>query len=205
MAKKRGEKFYAENGKVYDSAEEWHFELWLEELKQFGIVESYTAQPETFQLALKIEMPYEKPRSVGYKNLEQGHKYTPDFLVVWNELKFRSLGGCVLSDRIFSTNTIVDSFVAVKDSRSKTNRILTYFEVKSPYDMHNMTRIARLNKLWLYQMYGLYVPIVKVGRAKNTLFDLTFTPNRYLQNDKTRTLRKLDFKPKKVEMFLSGK
>jgi hypothetical protein len=70
------------------------------------------------------------------------------------------------------------------------DEMISIVETKGTFDMGNMTRLANNNIKFVYEKYQVYINMIKVP----TIFDKTFTPDRYLMTDKTFQSRKIKYK-----------
>lgn len=192
MVKK--EKWFA----PHDSAEEQFFEWWLIELQKNGYVESYSAQPESFVLCEKKTFIEEKHLKTKTKEIEKPlsakHVYTTDFRIIWVErddnVFYRDLG-----DRI--PKTIPNALWAKREG----SELVSYVEVKPTFDQNNMTRLAKINCLWLYDKMGIFTNILKIGNKPKSYFDLTFTPMRFLSQNINNGQRKIHHKTKTLKEY----
>lgn len=180
----------------YKSREEWYFSLWLDDLKELGIVKRYLYESNTFTLSeakrykqLKILITKTK---IIEKSLMDSHVYTPDFLVEWNK-DYDGIFYRTIDDEYYANSPPVMCTKGKKDDGH-----YTFFEVKPVFDQNNMTRLFRITQKWLYDKYGLYVELTIVP----TLFKKTFTPKRYLFTDKATTTRTINFDIRIAEDYL---
>jgi len=176
----------------FDSPEEWHFSLWLDQLKEAGYILEYQAHPEPFPLFEGLNHNYiddkEKNKT---ESILQSHSYGADFLIVWDgPMLFHKTLNSVkrLGTGNKSLNTLISQCEGIHDEDLLTH--VSYVEIKPSFDKHNMTRIARAHQQWVYAKYGTFVNIVTPTKH----FEKTFTPDRYFYTDmkgstNTRTLK----------------
>jgi len=207
-----------ENHDNYESKEELWISYYLKELRAAGYVSGWEYQPKTYTLSEPIRYTWKEklPTKIKSKHqtILQGHEYTPDFMIVWNE--------CA---RHIFFNTIDDN-VNLKNSPfiAHSGNNLTIIDVKPSFDMQNMTRLFIINQKWMMDKYGLYVQKIvpvkeskhyhKIGnKEKNVyshstftgIFPVTFTPERYFLTDMTMKERKIQFKAILLDEYLKNK
>jgi hypothetical protein len=177
---------------TYRSDEELYFSWWLNELQHAGIIKEYMYEVSTFTLSetkwYPILRQLKTKTKVDQLSLMDEHKYTPDFLIEWNE-EYLNKFWRIINDEECARKC---SFFASRGK--KNNKPYTFFEVKGSFDRNNMTRLFRITQKWMYDKYDLYVDLVKVP----DLFQRTFTPNRFRWTAKTMKPRTL---PKGYKLF----
>ena len=182
--------------KPYDSPEELYVSWYLDELEEAGYVERYLHQPKSLELSDKKTFPWEKVLKTKRKQMSstllQGHIYTPDFSVTWEEsaeeLFFKSI--------FFARNNVKGIMFA--NWPNDAFNFYSYIEVKPIFDRNNMTRLFTINQKWVYDKYGIYVQKI----IPQKLFKDTFTPQRYLSTDSGKQKRKLNFAPRTLAEYI---
>lgn len=182
----------------FDSKEEWYFTWWLNELKKHNVVLDYTCQPKAFDLSSPIILDNYKQlktkKKEHKKKLLEGHIYTCDFRIVWNQKSLNFLHKDVNGGIEFGLDKSIYLY-----SQMENNERVSYIETKGEFDFANMTRLATINIKWVYEKYGIYVNLVKIGKKRNSFFDKTFTPERFLLTDKLKGKRILKYEPKNLQ------
>jgi hypothetical protein len=191
-----------------DSKEENYFQWWAEELVACQVLLGYE-RAEPFDLSDSIIQPFAEDNG-RRKNqtIFQKHIYTPDFVLEWNEPLadglFMQEGGVRYSGRMPKGRLIAHRF----PNEDGTWTVKSWVEVKPA--MYNPrggfgTKMgeARINIMWAYQRYGIFTNIVKVGPNPASLFDHTFTPNRFLKTDVKQTPRTIKFRTRSVSEFMN--
>lgn len=209
----------SESAQKYDSNEELWIAYYLDELKANSLIVDWKYQYKTYSLCDGLKYEWCQKLKTKTKNktssLIQGHEYTPDFFIEWNE-----------SARNHFFNTLDDK-VNLKDSPfiAHSFNLLSIIDVKPSFDMQNMTRIFTINQKWMIEKYGLYVQKIipvkehkhyhKIGNGKREkkvyshstwtgLFPKTFTPERFFFTDVSMKERKIRFPVKTLQEYLNG-
>lgn len=168
-----------------DSNEELFFWWWCEELQDKGYILKHVREPKSFVLSDTVKYLHIKKNKPTESTLLREHHYTPDSGIIWTN---KAIG-------IFTevTETLVSKLL-ISDS---TNTC--YVEVKPSYDQNNMTRLFTINQKWIYQKYDIYINKV----IPEKLFEQTFTPTRFLFTNKSKQKRKIKFKVRTLQEYLS--
>ena len=183
---------FSDRRKYTDSDEEVYFSWWLDELQAAGLIERYTYNEDVFLLSDKVDNTYQEQLKTKVKdkseNLIKKHIYTPDFAIYWND----KAKGIFFGEGKQSNYP----FILVKDS-------ISYVETKGDFDFNNMTRLFTVNQKWLYDKEKTYINLLKISSKKNSFFDKTFTPKMYTIANKSKQKRKLHYKPKILNSYLT--
>lgn len=182
-----------------DSKEEVYFSWWLEELQAAGFIRAWGYQSYSFNLSDRVQYQVEKQLKtkvrVDDRLLLHPHSYTPDFFINWD----RSAKG------LFYNN--LGEMVDLKSCAIIAQNEVSYIDVKPSgwgYGDSFMKMFAVRQK-WVYAKHQVYVqPVVVVG-LKTSLFESTFTPQRYLKTDKSGRPRKLKHSPRSLTGFVEMK
>lgn len=145
------------------SDEERRFASWLDELQEYGFVESYLYEPYTFELYDGFNVPYKKKKNPIHNKV----RYTPDFEVTFTQKAFDM--GLVYTDGqepgLFYTKP------------NGCNKVL--IEIKGGF--RDRTERDTVTKIcWTAQLYNEYVQIVRLEQ----LFEKTFYPHIALITEK---------------------
>lgn len=180
----------------YRSEEEKYFSWWLDELVSIGIVNRYMYESNTFTLSKAKSYPLltimKTKTKLVEKSLLEGHEYTPDWCIEWNE-QYLNRFFRLINDE---TCTVKCPFYAIRST--KDNKPYSFFETKGSFDRGNMTRLFRITQKWLYDKYGLYVDLLKIP----DLFKKTWTPDKYLKTNKTGQPRTINFPVRSLNEYL---
>ena len=202
---------------TYESKEELWVSYYLDELLKSGFITDWKYQPKTYILSAPLSYSWIKKLPTKDKiqasNILQGHEYTPDFIIIWNE-NARCLFFNSTEDKI---NLKGAHFIA----HSGNN--LSIIDVKPQFDMQNMTRLFAINQKWMMDKYGLYVQKIiptkevkhyhKIGnRGKSVyshsswsgIFPKTFTPERYFFTDVSMKSRKINYEAIRLNEYLKS-
>jgi len=169
----------------FDSKEELYFSWWLDQLKASKYVNRWERNEASYNLFGGLVHSYIKPmKKVANKILTQTilHPsiYTPDFIIYWEPKAI----GIFVSKQSKTEGKIMTLFLCTDDE------MISVVETKADFDRNNMSRLAVNNIKFVYEKYKVYIDMVKLP----SLFDKTFTPDRYLMTDKTFIPRKLNYK-----------
>ena len=193
------------NAGTYESKEELWISYYLDELLKVGFILDWKYQPRTYTLSKPLSYAWIKKLPTKNKfqssNILQGHEYTPDFMIIWNE-SARNLFFNSIEDKI---NLKGVNFIA----HSGNN--LSVIDVKPQFDMQNMTRLFIINQKWMMDKYGLYIQkIIPIKETKHKqksstwsgIFPKTFTPERYFFTDISMKSRKINYKAIRLNDYL---
>ena len=161
----------------YKSDEEFAFAMWLEQLKAYGYVLSYTYEPSAIQLSEKVERMVKVKNKVLTQFVMHPHEYTYDFEVKWN---VNALGVFVT---VFGSDTKCATCLYCD------NNLVSKIEIKPTFDYKNMTREVTINIKWVFEKYGYIINLVKIP----DFFSKSFTPDEYYIT-KTGKAKKLKHK-----------
>jgi hypothetical protein len=187
----------------FDSDEEMYFYWWLEELRQAGYIKEIIRDVEPFDLSSRLSITYTVKTQLKTKIKEKEkditilhpHIYTADFKVIWADKALHKL-----HEPIFvvgsNINILFYSNVVFPDPNGI---VFSFFEVKPTYDQNNMTRLFTVNQKWVWDKFAVFINKV----IPEKLFSDTFTPMRYLTTNKSGKLRKIKFKVRTLEEYLS--
>ncbi|MEM6734459.1 MAG: hypothetical protein AAF620_00175 [Bacteroidota bacterium] len=192
----------------FDSEEEQYFAWWLDELQGRGFIKFYNRDIESFALSGPVTYEWIQKRQLKTKVKEvckstkilEGHRYTPDFEIFWDK---RAEGVFYTNLNFLDNPKKMPYFIAQDDS--------SLVEIKSAFDMHNMTRLATINIKWVFEKFECYVQkavvrphVSKAGKLipTSSLFVDTFTPKRYLMTDSGKQTRKIRFPVVMLDDFL---
>lgn len=166
MAKKTSNKitpYY--KGLGFDSEQEYWISLWLNELKDRGLIYSIDYQPEAFILNNEISLPTVNAKGKPTKKVVlKKHVYTADF-------------------KIECDSKLISSLLALSNTVFKSEGNSVYIEVKADtidcklIDTTNMTRLfTSRTQPWVYDKFGIYVNLL----TPFSLFRDTFVPKKVL-------------------------
>lgn len=180
------------------SDEEMYFLWWLVDLYKAGYIHTVLHEPAPFELGDGMEHKWEEEMKTKTKyhteNVLQPNEYTTDFVVYWTPKAYG----------IFVVN--LDDKRKIMSGKKRTIDIgyerdryhMAYCEIKGDFDNNNMTRLATINIKWVWHRYKVYVNLHKVP----TLFKKTFTPERYIYNNKNGKKRTIKFNVRSLEQFV---
>lgn len=170
---------------TFDSKEELYFSWWLDQLKAKGYVNRWERNEASWSLTKGLKHTYIKPmKRVENKVMEQTilapSEYTPDFTIYWEPKAI----GIFVSELFNTVGKIETPFIC------QLPELISIVETKADFDRNNMSRLAMNNIKFVYENYQVYINMTKLP----SLFNKTFTPDRYLMTDRTFKPRKLKYK-----------
>lgn len=194
----------------FDSKEEWYFHLWIEELKTHGLILEAVYHPKPFLLFDPVSVLYQKQQVRKVKECSviilAEHSYQADWLIYWND-RLKNILFTDLSLPVRSPKEI--PFTARWSSRGS---FFSVIDVKGNFNQNDAWRRFSIDQKWVYQKYNIHVNkiipmprITKKGKASpaSALFMKTFLPQRILYTDKSLKERKINFKFRMIEDYLS--
>jgi len=192
----------------FDSEEEWLFSFYLDELFDAGYIKSWEHHPEAYVLAGPQKYTYLKALKTKTKevriSLLREHIYSPDFTIEWNKtalgIFFDTFKSQIdLREIPFIANLKVNFDIAQTE-------LFSIVEIKPSFSMFNMQRELAINIKWMYSKHGIYVQkVIPIDKKKTGLFQTTFCPQRFMYTEKTKKLKKLNFKAKTLQEYVNWK
>jgi hypothetical protein len=170
---------------TFDSKEELYFSWFLDQLKASRYINNWERNETSYNLFGGLVHSYVKPMKrvedkILTQTILQPSSYTPDFIIYWEP---KAIG--IFVSKMHSTKgKITTPFLCTEDE------LISVVETKADFDRNNMTRLANNNIKFVYEKYRVYIDMVKLP----SLFNKTFTPDRFLMTDKTFQPRKLKYK-----------
>lgn len=199
---------------IHDSKSETHFQWWLEELQLAGYVNGFSFHPFTFTLAEPVKCGYIKHLKTKDQIIEMelltGATYTPDFSIAWNPRAsgifykpFPIMDESQRKAPIFANRIIPKDIAPTANTNTELILFSSLVDVKGKVSIRvakSYTTLATFpfNQKWVYQTHKLFVAKVEVP----TIFEKTFTPQRYLLCDIQDKPRTLSFTPRTLQQFL---
>lgn len=181
----------------YDSDEERWFTWWLEELKLNGYIDSWKYHPKPFPLSEKIVIHWEKQLKTKtkamIKTMLQEHNYQADFLVRWTDKAKGIFFASSLKENVLAYPFVVDYI-------ENGDYYRTIIDVKGIFNQNDAWRRFSIDQKWVWQRYSIYVQ----KAIPKKLFQETFTPIRFLQTDKSKKARKLNYVPVSLFDYLNN-
>ena len=175
--------------KTYDSSEEQYFAWYLDELVDAGYVKEYELHPKSFTLSDKCTIQKTQQLKTKTKVIEktflQGHIYTPDYMVRWENNAQRVLFSTIKGGAPFWLS----------------GYNFSYIEIKPTFSRYNMARAFSINQKWMYNKHGIYVQLIRPSK----LFKDTFTPVKYLTTDKSNKPRRIAWNVLSLEEYINQK
>lgn len=155
------------------------FFLWYcLELKDAGFIDAINLAPHSLVLSDPVYLQYLNKgvrKSVEkQKTLLQGHSYTPDFEIVWDQKCPQFIAG---TPEVFAKNA----------ATFYQNNNYSCVEVKPVFDHQAMQRQFSINQKWVYSKHGIFVQKI----IPQVLFEKTFTPKKVI-NDPDMIYKKGD-------------
>lgn len=178
-----------------DSTHELAFIWWLLELFNADYIKSFK-RSNTIELMPKILYLDEHSKE---KILLRSLSYTPDFDIIWNEkaknifFNFIDKDKNILNCKIYSIEKR-----SVSDNEFKYRSVI---DIKNPFDKIGVKTLFKIKqKIALYSK-NIYINEVEI----QDLFFNTFTPNRYLLDDKGNRKRPIRFQTRTLNDFINDR
>lgn len=181
---------------VFRSKEELYFSWYLQQLIENGYVLEFCYEPRTFLL---VDPIYKK----GKKSPVQAHpgtNYTPDFLIRWTQKAI----GIFIALELGKPDLSGEYPFVCKDLES-------WIDVKGIFKgAHNVSAATfPVKRNLMYHVHEIYVqkiiPVNITKKKHGGLFPETFTPDRYFRTDQSSRMRKFNYIPKTLNVFLGNK
>ena len=216
-----------------DNWREIHFAWYLEELKQHGYILGYQNHAVTFKLGepekfkcVKQPLPKKLIPKVEERELVSKDTYTPDFIIYWTKkaegIFFEKVG---VRDRFGEKHVALDKNTPFWTYWSIGAVASRHFELcpvlRDQYDISLVdvkpdvkNRFVKdsssiytfpIEQKWVLDKYSVFVQKVVAEGKKTCLFAKTFTPRRYLINDKIETRRNIHHDTPNIESYVLNK
>lgn len=192
------------------SKEEVYFFWYLKQLYENGFIDEIHYQPETMELfpaeTLKFKVQGATKPLTRQVSILLNKEYTPDFKIKWNK---KAKG-------IFYINIDELDYIVFTESIKKVpfytrwlgnvypRNEYCYVDVKGTFSSHGQKSdmIFSLIQKILYDHHKFHMYINKTIPSK--LFEKTFTPDRYLHQDKANGIRKIKFPIHTYQDFITN-
>ena len=189
-----------------DSLQEVYFEWWLEELIKYGYIESYK-RSERYKLidnvfVPKLQFKPIKKEPQRYLLIEReflkSWTYEPDYDIFWTEKSFNFLFQDI--DFLYPLE-----FKTLFKAKWDNGKWLSVIDIKPKAfrggAMSSSVKFPLIQKM-MYSKHNVYVHKIS-PLDKGGLFDQTFTPERYLLQDRRMINRKISkWVPGSIKSFL---
>jgi len=194
--------------KGYDSAEEYHFEQWLMELKELGHIVSIERQVEytlAYDIVAEVAIPLKTKTKYKERIILQGAKYTADYVVEF--------------ERCFLKKLLDNNIACHSDSRcwreSYPPIILSkgvwVVDVKGDGDPFHDDKYFSMVRKFMFAVNGVFVDkqvvttkSYKKHSSKRSIFESTFTPVSYQKTDVSKVGRKLHYEKVNCKDWVEG-
>lgn len=185
-----------------DSDEEWYMSWYLDELEDRNLLE-YSKDIEPFVLSEKVVWKFEKQLKTKTKleerTLLQEHTYKPDFVIYWQKEAHE-----LLFDHF--ANTMIDKDIPFFSS-SFTDVHVGYIDVKPGMNIKYAKNASSsysfpITQKWMLDKHYIYVQKVQPIGLKSSLFNTTFTPERFLYTNKSGAKRVIHHNIVRVDDYL---
>lgn len=181
------------------SNEEQQFSEWLEDAVDYGLVEDFKDQPETFELVPKATIRISEKKS---KTLLQPHRYTPDFKVTLTPL---------------GQEILQEAFPVAHLTPQWHLHGLLWVDTKGGFTVqHGQIQMFQANRKLMWHYQGIWIakvvpwisPVDRKGRPKpkpkRCLFLDTYCPSNLRVNNSLR-ISNMGLLCKSVEEFIQSK
>lgn len=141
------------NNIEFDSKEQIQFYKWLQQCKQYKLINSWEYHPQSMLLS--------EPYQCNNKKVLREHKYTPDFIFQINDK--------------YKNNPLFHYF-----KYHKNNKV--YVDVKGSFNRYHSITQFSINQKWIAQKYDIYIYKIQIDKLfKNTFVphECRFTEKTY--------------------------
>lgn len=197
-------------GILFDSLEEKLFAMWLEELKENGVVKYWFRELRIIQITAGIKVPYVKQTQLKTKlklevksfTLLRPSEYTPDFEVTFNMDFWGKIVSPPHESKLFNKDAVFFSSYYDKP---------TLVEIKPSFDQNNMERLFVLNQKFIWDKFKIFVNLIEpVELFKNTFlplqaipfFQYKVIPKKAALKGKKKGDFKFDWTPKTIKQYI---
>lgn len=200
-----------------ENPDEMYFTWYLDELQEYGYIESYEREPETINVLPAYVHTREKhfvnkENESEEFNLLQPITYTYDFRVIWDQSAKNIFTEPFNKDKPFKFGepTFISHYIKMQDEV----KLVSYVDVKPHVSaasfgggkLASYYTFPFIQKFLMSNM-GLYInKAIPKNQGKygvNTcLFAKTFTPNRYKFTDKATMLRKIKWRVVSITSYV---
>jgi hypothetical protein len=189
-----------------DSLQEVYFEWWLQELVKFGFINRFERSKRfklidnCFHDKLQFKPTKKEPHRhlLVQREFLKSWTYEPDYDIYWNDKSYNFLFqdinflNPIDLKTLFYAEFIEDEWISVIDIKPKVFR---------GGAMSSSVKFPLIQKM-MYDLHYIYVHKIS-PLDKGGLFDKTFTPVRYLFQDKRMINRKISkWIPGSIESYL---
>lgn len=199
MSQKTKDNFLIYNGQKYDSKEEVYFAWYLDELKEKGYVNFWHYHPKQFDLTMGFYYYVTEQKKRGEKTtaytLARPHTYTPDFMIHWS-----GNGSVLFGKYLFNNSEHIygahhDALKQYFWYQIEPYAYTTYVDVKPMFSKRDSdTAMFSLKRALMLQMHHVHVQKVVIQDC----FAKTFTPQRFLTCDVSKSKRKINWEIKQL-------
>lgn len=192
-----------------DSLQEVYFEWWLQELIDLGYLKRYNRSKNyklidsVYKTKLDFKPTKKQPNRhlLVQRSILQSWSYEPDYDLYWEEKSFNFLFQDIDFlyrkdfETLFYAEWVNGEWMSIVDIKPISFR---------GGNMSSSVKFPIIQKM-MYKKYEVYIhKISPVG--KGSLFQKTFTPERYLFQDRKQVKRKISlWKPISIKQFISDR
>jgi hypothetical protein len=190
-----------------DSNEEQYFQWYLDDLKKYGLIKKYKYHCKPYILIYPhCYYTYSATRVVKKSQkhvLTNQHTYKPDFVIDWSDNgKSRKLIKMLEEYQFtrFCYKKNIDNFFWVKYDNFNDNTLHSYIDVKPLFNKYSdRLSLFRWKRALMLEIHNIIVQAV----IPEILFRNTFTPERYLYNNKNTKKRLIKWDIVTIDEFLA--
>lgn len=196
-----------------DSYEELYFMYYISELKSHGYIKDYQYHPEPIQLTEDLvvytQKKTKKKVSVANKILIHGRKYTPDFIIVWDDSVKDVLHEELKLEEVLKLDKPFFSH------KTENGDYCSFVDIKNIFDFHHSNRIFTMNQSDVWNKNRIYINEIvphyyrkeskKTGKllGKPCLFEQTFVPVQFMFTDKMTAKRRINYPVRSITEYLN--
>lgn len=206
--------------KTTENPHEQAFRWYCEELKEYGYLESFEREAETFIVLPKVDYEREKHNKTKSNTTEsislfRETTYTYDYKLIWSEKALNVFTEVIVPRGFFVFGA--PTFISHRLDIGGVMKMVSYVDVKPHVaaaqfgggKMASYYTFPFIQK-FLYLTKGLYInKIIPINSGKygrtTCLFATTFVPNRYMFTDKSGELRTIPYRKRTIVSYIAEK
>ena len=200
---KKTEKWYH----PFDSAEEYHFDVFVKEMTKAGHITSVNYHPESLTVTEDVKVGVKKIKvlkrstkvTIDPKTVVQGMVYTLDWEITLSDefIKFGKEHGFIAD--IANGDVWINKTPIIILSNG-----IWYVDVKGNASRFDDGRHFRGLQKMVYRLHNKFPQKIVISPSEKSFFDRAYTPDRYLSTDMTMKPRSIKYDTRGMDEWLGG-